>query len=226
VSHLDAASLEALLKNPAAYPELRAHLLQGCAHCEALVAAHSDAALDGATDQGLLAVSQRPRKPDRDDRFSTRRVKLPLRKRRWTFAAVAAAAAVLIGGVGVSFRLRVANVAEKAPTAHDGDDGVKGPRLLTVALSAVHRAPDGALTRVEDGQRVPAHGELLLRYQASEAAQVRVTLVRENGRREELGPVELNAGLNDLPVGVSLEGEQGRLDVELGVARLTVQVEP
>jgi hypothetical protein len=38
--------------------------------------------------------------------------------------------------------------------------------------------------------------------------------------------VELSSGLNDLPLGVSLEGEHGRLDVELGVARLSVQVEP
>jgi hypothetical protein len=217
VSHLDAASLEALLKNPAAYPELRAHLLQGCAHCEALVAAHGHPALDGATDQALLAISQRPRKPDRDDRFSTRRVKLPLQRRRWTFAAVAAAAAVVIGGVGLSFQLR----------AHDApDEGLKGPRLFTVALTAAHRAPDGTVTRVESGQRVPAHGTLLLRYQASESAQVPIALVRENGRREELGPVELRAGLNDLPVGLSLEGEQGKLDVELGAAKLSVQVVP
>ena len=214
MSHLDAAKLQALLENPAAYPELRAHLLQGCEQCEALLAGLPNSQLDGATDQALFALARRPKAPDRDDRFSTKRLNLPVRRRRCAFAAVAAAAALIIGAVGLSFQLRAA------------DDGLKGPRLLTVALSAAHRAPDGTLTRVESGQRVPASGTLLLRYQASEAAQVPVVLVREGGQREELRPVELSAGLNDLPVGVSLEGERGRIDVELGAAKLSVQVVP
>jgi len=38
--------------------------------------------LDGATDQALLAIARRPKAPDQDDRYNTRRVQLPLRRRQ------------------------------------------------------------------------------------------------------------------------------------------------
>jgi len=215
VSHLTPESLEALIKDPKALPELRAHLLQGCEVCEQLLLKTHSPALDGATDQALLAL-----RPDgaEGDGVRTARLMLRPRARRWVPAAAAALAALVLGVVGGS-RL--------SALLREPDDGLKGAgRVITVSLSAVRQAPDGRVERVENGAAVPASGTLLLRYQASDATTAAVALVRENGRRETLQSVPLSAGLNDLPVGVALEGEHGALTVEVGAAHFAVQVGP
>jgi hypothetical protein len=215
VSHLTPEKLDALLKDPKALPELRGHLLAGCEICDHVLAQTHSAALDGATDDALMSL-----RPPFLEADSVRTARLVLRPspRRWVPAAAAALAAMVLAVVGGS---RLSGL------LREPGDGLKGAaRVVTVSLSAVRKAPDGALVRVENGAAVPASGTLLLRYQASDATTAPVTLVRENGQRETLQSVSLSAGLNDLPIGVALEGEHGALTVEVGAAHFAVQVGP
>ena len=218
MGHLNAISLQRLLKNPRDEAELYAHLSEGCEECEAFLAQTGE--LDGLTDAVLLsqvkpAAAQDPRA---DETF--RRIHAGERpSRRW----VVALAAMLLAVVAL-FLLRPRG---------DEDRGLKGAPKLTVELQAVVKQADGALVRVEAGHAVHAGGTLLIRYHASESGTAKLVLVR-GGQREELGIVSLESGTHDLTregalVGFSLEGEKGPLKVRVetveSAAELDLEVE-
>ena len=222
MGHLNAESYARLLKRPQDEPELYAHLSEGCDACEAFLVTQPDALLDGVTDAALLSSAPAPAVDPRADETYARIRPRPSSSRRWVIALAAMVLAVLAAAL-LFPRPRAA-----------GDDLMKGAPVLTLELQAVVKAPDGALTRVERGATVPGSGALLIRYHASDAATGSLVVIRD-GKREVLGPVQLEGGTHDLTrdgalLGVGLEGERGRLIIRIeavsSAAELEVNVGP
>ncbi len=219
MGHLTDESYRRLLESPKSELELFEHLKTGCDECEAFLAAQPHALLDGLADAALLSVTPATAEPAEGRAAETYARIRPTPSRRWVLALAAMLLAVL--GAALLFA-----------RPHDDTQGLKGGPHLALELEGVVKAQDGSLSRVERGQTVPAAGTLLLRYHASDAAQATLVVVR-GGKREVLGAVRLESGTHDLGredalLGLSLEGEQGRVLVRLeavdSVAELEVTV--
>ncbi len=223
MGHLNEESYRRLLESPKAEPELYAHLAQGCDVCEEFLAARAHPLLDGVTDAALLSVAPAVASSDARAEETYARIRpKPSSSRRWVLAL----AAMLLAVLGAA--LLVSRPREQTEL------GMKGAPVFALELQAVVKSPDGALTRVERGQRVPGSGTLLIRYHASDAATGKLVVIR-NGKREVLGPVQLEGGTHDLMrdgqlLGLSLEGERGplklRIEAVSSAAELEIDVGP
>lgn len=222
MGHLNAESYARLMKRPQDEAELYAHLSEGCDACEAFLASQPDPLLDGVTDAALLSSA---RAPDIDPRAEATYQRIRPRPSSSTRRWVMALAAMLLAFVAAALLVS---------RPREAGDGLKGAPVLTLELQAVVKAPDGALTRVVRGATVPGSGTLLIRYHASDAATAKLVVIRD-GKREVLGPVQLEGGTHDLTrdgalLGLGLDGERGRLTVRLeavsSAAELEVNVGP
>nr|UXE44849.1 hypothetical protein Hi04_10k_c3807_00014 [uncultured bacterium] len=202
MNHLNAETLKHLLTTRAPDPQLLAHLSAGCETCEAFLASSPDALLDGATDAALVSLAP----PDEDAREGRTydRIAVALKpSHEWrVLGALAAALLVTLAVAWLFFR------------PPESETGLKGNAVPTLELEAAVKLPDGNLRRVDEGATVPSQGVLVLRYRTSKAMRAEVVLKRP-GSRQVLGTVELEAGMHDLAQGISLEGEQGPLEVTL-----------
>lgn len=207
MSHLDAAGLRQLLEGADADPALLAHLEAGCETCDAALAAVS--ALDGEIDLALLRLAPRPLDAAAPPWRRAREVVVPLRRRVPVAAWGALAAAALLLLLVPLLR---------APAG--GEPGVKGARRPpTLRLEIAARTPDGAFASVPPGATVSARDVLVLRTDASHAAEGWVLLQRGASRTPEVlealavpaGPavLERQHGL----LGLSLDGEAGAVTV-------------
>lgn len=222
MGHLNEESYRRLLESPKAEPEQYAHLAQGCDVCEEFLATRPHPLLDGVTDAALLSVAPAVASNDARAEETYARIRPKPSSRRWVLALAAMLLAV-VGAALLVFRPK-----------EQTELGMKGAPAFALELQAVVKSPDGALTRVERGQRVPGTGTLLIRYHASDAATGKLVLIR-GGEREVLGPVQLEGGTHDLMrdgqlLGLSLEGERGPLKVRIeavsSAAELDIDVGP
>ncbi|MEW5739998.1 MAG: hypothetical protein AB1938_13785 [Myxococcota bacterium] len=206
MTHLTPATFSELVKDPAAHPELLAHLAQGCEVCDAFLAAHVDA-FDGPVDALLLSLA--PRDAVRDDvawaRFR-RRFLRPAVQRRWAMLGAVAAALAVAVGVGWWWRAPV------------DETGVKGAVKATLELQAAVRVEGGRFEALAPAARVDAGGVLVFRAQSNVDGVGRIFLQRGDGPPKEVGAVRVRAGLHELErdeglLGVDLSGEAGRVTV-------------
>lgn len=210
MEHLDANSLEALLKRePAAMAHFQAHLANPCAVCEQYLL--DEPRLDGVVDTLLLGLS--PSVSPVLDEVGFARLKRSLRPARSSVGLVAA-------GLAAGLLIAV-SVGQLRPGAPDSDPaGLKGRIRIQLDLRAAVRAADGQLTRVDPDQLVAPEGVLLLRYHATEAGAGQLLVQRGNGPTEALGAFSLEPGTHDLSLadevqGFSLAGENGELTLWL-----------
>jgi hypothetical protein len=217
MKHLDASTLDALLKNPRAHAELIEHLKTDCEVCDRFLSEHEGPGLlDGLTDAALLSASKLTRLPNDERGFDAvmKAMRPAAASRRWM---IAAAAALLLAVMSIGlWRAR--------------DDGLKGRAHVTLELQAA-RADADRVERLSDGQSVPASGSVLLRYHASDETRAWVLIEREGRPSEKLGPFKLLSGTHDLsdgdtPLGLPLSGEVGKLTVRLWAVDAALESAP
>lgn len=225
--HLDPERWRALqAREPEAVRHFAAHLARPCATCEAFLADLPDAdALDALADEALTAAaaSDAAALEDALGWERVRRRAFPSRRRTGLTAAAGLALAVAASLVLVLVpRDEEGSRRELEPQL--GSGRIKGALPLTLELSPVVQLPDGGVRMVAEGERLPESAVVLVRYHVSEPATATLVLQPEGAKEQVLGHFELAPGTHDLsdaggqPVGVSLRGERGRVDLSL-VAR-------
>lgn len=218
MSHLDAARWKALQQAPDA--ELLAHVAEGCEVCDEFLATLPG--FDGEVDRALLALAPRPPSTDELSYARYRRASqkalaaAPGGASPRLMRALAAAAVLLIAG---GAWLLIPHAA-----SHPIPSGLKGSGRVQLELRAALKAPEGTLTPVTDGARVPAGAALVFQVRSGLAGPARLYVQRGLSAPVELAQLGLVEGAQELELGedgllgFSLRGERGPLQVWLVAA--------
>lgn len=214
MEHLTEERLKALLANAESQAALREHLKAPCETCEAFLAEHEVAGLDGLVDLAALGPLVSASAPL--DEVGWQRLKRTLKPPRRNARLVGTLVALAAGlAVALGFTLT-------RPHGPSGvtEEGVKGrPSDLRLELIAAAKSADGSFYRISEGAQVPQSSTLVFRYTVNEPAGATMWLVREHGTPQRLGTVNLEAGTHELMgsdgalVGVSMQGEVGQISV-------------
>jgi hypothetical protein len=205
--HLDDASFQRLLKNPAAEAALLEHLKAGCDTCDDFLAARPE--LDGETDRLLLSLA--PRQAPLDE-LGWRRLRSKLVPARRAPAAVLAMAAGLAAVVGAgTFALGGRVDPVTAP-------GVKGDGRLLLGVEAAKQRTDGSFEVLRTDDVVSPGTVLAFRVTSPVDGPARVFLQRATEVPEELAQVRVKQGAAQLEqesglFGVNLEDERGAVTI-------------
>jgi hypothetical protein len=182
--HLTNETLERLLAGTADAAEARAlaaHLDDACPRCEALLAGHGGATLDALADHPLSALAPaRPEERGNDLEYARiqRSLRAPPARRRGWVPAVAAAAVLAAGAVGLQLATRDGH--------EDRWDGVKGSTAarsaaVPVRLSAVAVAEEQRVWRIASGDELPASAAVQLRVELGAPADLAIARLGPGG---------------------------------------------
>lgn len=217
MSHLDAARWKALQEAPD--EALLAHVAEGCEVCDEFLATLPG--FDGEVDRALLALAPRPPSTDELSYARYRRA-----AKGALAAAPSGASPRLMRALGAAAVLLIAGGAwllVPGAASPPVPPGLKGSGRVQLELRAALKAPEGTLTPVSDGARVPAGAALVFQVRSGLAGPARLYVQRGLSAPVELAQLGLVEGAQELELGddllgFSLRGERGPVQLWLVAA--------